>query len=104
MDFSGFRVTQALTHKTISNQLIPISCGEVYNCQTLQTTLIFRHKVRTSRRFVFENIMDLDHVCSKRLDSAVLTADRNDQAAWSECAAASAATFQGRSSSMQLIG
>jgi hypothetical protein len=30
----------------------------------LETTLIFRHKVKTSRRFVFENIMDLDHVCS----------------------------------------
>jgi hypothetical protein len=40
----------------------------------------------------------------KRLDSAVLTADRIDQAAWSECAAASAATFQGSSSSMRLIG
>jgi saccharopine dehydrogenase-like NADP-dependent oxidoreductase len=36
----------------------------VYNRPTLQTTLIFRHKVKTSRRFVFENIMDLDHVCS----------------------------------------
>jgi len=34
---------------------------------------------------------------SKRLDSAVLTAeaDRIDQAAWSECAAGSAVTFQG---------
>src|SRR6266852_7277119 len=41
---------------------------------------------------------------SKRLDSAVLTSDRIDQAEWSECAAASAATFQGRSSSMRLIG
>jgi hypothetical protein len=30
----------------------------------LQTTLIFRHKVKTARRFVFENIMDLDHVCT----------------------------------------
>ena len=40
----------------------------------------------------------------KRLDSAVLTADRIDQAAWSECAAASAATFQGSSSSMRLMG
>ena len=40
----------------------------------------------------------------KRPDSAVLTADRLDQAAWSECAAASAATFQGSSSSMRLIG
>jgi len=41
---------------------------------------------------------------SKRLDSAVLTADRIDQAAWSEGVAASAATFQGSSSSMRLIG
>ncbi len=40
----------------------------------------------------------------KRLDSAVLTADRIDQAAWSECAAAWAATFQGSSSSMRLMG
>jgi hypothetical protein len=40
----------------------------------------------------------------KRLDSAVLTADRIDQAAWSEGVAASAATFQGSSSSMRLIG
>jgi hypothetical protein len=30
----------------------------------VQTTLVFRHKIRTSRRFVFENIMDLDHVCA----------------------------------------
>ena len=30
----------------------------------MQTTVIFRHKVKTSRRFVFENIMDLDHVCT----------------------------------------
>ena len=35
-----------------------------YNYPNLQTTLIFRHKVKTSRRFVFENIMDLDHVCT----------------------------------------
>lgn len=35
-----------------------------YNCRTLQTTLIVRHKVKTGRRFVFQNIMDLDHVCS----------------------------------------
>lgn len=35
-----------------------------YNPATLQTTLTFRHKVKTSRRFVFENITDLDHVCS----------------------------------------
>jgi hypothetical protein len=35
-----------------------------YNYLYLQTTLIFRHKVKTSRRFVFENIMDLDHVCT----------------------------------------
>src|SRR2546427_9677762 len=27
-------------------------------------TLEFKHQVRTNRRFVFENIMDLDHVCS----------------------------------------
>jgi hypothetical protein len=40
----------------------------------------------------------------KRRDWAVLTSDRIDQAAWSECAAASAATFQGSSSSMRLIG
>src|SRR5271163_2277534 len=25
--------------------------------------LTFRHQVRSSRRFIFENIMDLDHVC-----------------------------------------
>jgi Saccharopine dehydrogenase NADP binding domain len=30
----------------------------------VQTTLVFRHKLRSSRRFVFENIMDLDHVCT----------------------------------------
>ena len=35
-----------------------------YNYPNLQTTLTFRHKVKTSRRFVFENIMDLDHVCT----------------------------------------
>jgi len=27
-------------------------------------TFVFRHQVKTSRRFVFENIMDLDHVCT----------------------------------------
>ena len=40
----------------------------------------------------------------KRHSEAVLTLAGIDQAAWSECAAASAATFQGRSSSMRLIG
>ena len=30
----------------------------------MQTTFTFRHHVKTSRRFVFENIMDLDHVCT----------------------------------------
>ena len=30
----------------------------------MQTTLTFRHKIKTSRRFIFENIMDLDHVCT----------------------------------------
>jgi hypothetical protein len=30
----------------------------------VQTTLTFRHKIKTSRRFIFENIMDLDHVCT----------------------------------------
>jgi len=39
-------------------------CHRVYNLRTLQTKVIFRHKVKTSRRFVFENIMDLDHVCT----------------------------------------
>ncbi len=27
-------------------------------------TFVFRHQVKTSRRFVFHNIMDLDHVCA----------------------------------------
>jgi hypothetical protein len=36
----------------------------VYNRQALRTVLTFRHRVKTSRRFVFENIMDLDHVCT----------------------------------------
>jgi hypothetical protein len=40
----------------------------------------------------------------KRHSEAVLASDRIDQAAWSESAAASAATFQGRSSSMRLMG
>lgn len=35
-----------------------------YNSHALQTVLLFRHNVKTSRRFVFENIMDLDHVCT----------------------------------------
>lgn len=30
----------------------------------MQTTLVSRHKVKTGRRFVFGNIMDLDHVCT----------------------------------------
>src|SRR6185437_7284206 len=35
-----------------------------YNSHALRTVLFFRHTIKTSRRFVFENIMDLDHVCT----------------------------------------
>src|SRR5580700_1043664 len=56
-------------HRTWPSRLrIPayccIKCPRVYNHRTLHTTVIFRHRVKTSRRFVFENIMDLDHVCT----------------------------------------
>jgi saccharopine dehydrogenase-like NADP-dependent oxidoreductase len=40
------------------------SYDSLYNCRTVQIILTFRHNVKTSRRFVFENIMDLDHVCT----------------------------------------
>ena len=48
----------------IKKQAISRAYTSFYNYPTLQTTLIFRHHVKTSRRFVFENIMDLDHVCT----------------------------------------
>jgi len=49
-------------------------------------------------------IEESNRLFSKRHSEAVLTLAGIDQAAWSDCAAASAATFQGRSSSMRLIG
>src|SRR5437588_9731258 len=30
----------------------------------MQVSAIYRHRLRTARRFVFENILDLEHVCA----------------------------------------
>lgn len=36
----------------------------IYNYGIVQNISVFKHSLKTSRRFVFENIMDLDHVCT----------------------------------------
>ena len=63
---------------------------------------------RTKGDFVggesFRVVSRTDRDSRKRHREAVLTSDRLDQAAWSECAAAWVATFQGRSSPMRLMG
>jgi len=78
-----------------------LRCDFLPECYMAPTAIRERRRTLRYRNLLVRQMVQMK---SKRLDSAVLTADRIDQAAWSECVAASAATFQGRSSSMRLMG